>query len=193
MSENTSLSELISGVKGIEGLFLTAMPDCLLYDSWVSEDKNWAAEDVAIYFGDLIRSNREGLKALYAYSADMQVTIESSDVIVVLKEVRGDFVVGFVFDKSTPLGMIRLQVSKTVARILPTLPVIEVEKRSQGAKIMDYLERYSPDSHAVINRLVLQTGFSADKLKNPNDFNESEIEKLENAAKSILGVKELRL
>jgi predicted regulator of Ras-like GTPase activity (Roadblock/LC7/MglB family) len=193
MSENITLNSLISGIKGIEGLFLTAMPDCLLYDSWVSKEKSWSAEEVAVYFGDLIRSNREGLKALNAYSADMQVTIESSDLMVVLKEVRGDFVIGFVFDKSMPLGMIRLQVDKIVSRIMPTLPVIEVEKRSQGAKIMEYLNRYSPDSHAVINRLVLQTGLSKEKLTNPDLIDEHELKKLENAAMTILGVKELRL
>lgn len=193
MSENTSLSELISGTNGIRGLFLTAMPDCLLYDSWIHKENSWLAEEVAVYFGDLIRSNREGLKALNAYSADMLVTIESADIIVVLKEIRGDFVVGFVFDQATPLGMIRLQVNKLIARILPTLPIFEVENRAHGVKIMDYLERYSPDPHAVFNRLVLQTGFSLEKLKKPDTLNEEELEKLETAAKSILGVKELRI
>ena len=102
------LDEVVEGVPALRGLFVTLMPDCLLFDSWMRPDGDWTPEDVASYFGDLVRANREGLKSLRSWSADMQVTIESADALVVLKELRGDFVVSFVFDRETPLGMVRL-------------------------------------------------------------------------------------
>lgn len=75
----TDLQKAIDNVDFLHGVFVTMMPDCLLYDSWMKSDFDWVAEDIASYFGDLLRANREALKALQSWSSQMQVTIECGD------------------------------------------------------------------------------------------------------------------
>lgn len=52
----------VGDIPALRGAFVTAMPDCLLFDSWSREQEDWTVEDVASYFGDLVRANREGLR-----------------------------------------------------------------------------------------------------------------------------------
>ncbi len=93
MTTRTPIREVVADVPSLRGIFVTAMPDCLLFESWTRPEESWVPEDAASYFGDLVRANREGLRALQSWSAEMQVTIESADLLLVLRELRGDFVV----------------------------------------------------------------------------------------------------
>ena len=52
----TDMEKAVEGIAGLRGVFITLMPDCLLFDSWTREDR-WHAEDVASYFGDLVRDS----------------------------------------------------------------------------------------------------------------------------------------
>ena len=98
------IEQAVEEIPQLIGIFVTAMPDSLLFSSWVRQGTEWSAEDVAAYFDDLIRSNRQGLKALGSWSSEMQVTIESAESLVVLRELSADFVCGCVFERSAPLG-----------------------------------------------------------------------------------------
>ncbi|HMR09290.1 MAG TPA: carbon storage regulator, partial [Polyangiaceae bacterium] len=64
-------------------------------------------------FDEIERANREALKSLGSWSAEMQVTIESADLLLVLRELRNDFVVTFANHRTAALGMVRLQVKRT--------------------------------------------------------------------------------
>lgn len=192
MSE-TSLEETLERVPSLRGLFVTAMPDCLLFQSWMREGAEWSGEDVASYFGDLIRANREGLKALQAWSAEMQVTIEATDLLLVLREVSGDFVVGFVFDRSAPLGMIRLHVKMVLALLDELLPRIKPEQRPRGVRIAEFLLRYAPDAHTALQRAALRSGISVDLLRKPEQLPTQQIELFERSVCDILGLDALKL
>src|ERR1700742_3369919 len=110
------------------GVFADAMPDSLLFSPWVRPGTEGSAEDVAAYFGDLIRSNRQGLKALGSWSSEMQVTIEYAESLVVLRELSAAFVCGCVFERSAPLGMVRLRLKRLLERITHALPRVEAEE-----------------------------------------------------------------
>jgi len=186
------LDEVVRDVRGLQALFLTLMPDCLLFDAWIDRGRSeWAAEDVASYFGDLVRANREGLKALQAWSSDMQVTIESADTLVVLKEVRGDFVVSFVFDRNAPLGMVRLQVRRLLDRLDGMLPKVELHERSPAARALDFVQRYAPDPHATMLRMALKTGLSLEQLERPDALDEAQAQAVLEATKDILGLDQI--
>src|SRR3954464_6920373 len=103
-----AVKDAVNDVPALRAGFVTALPDCLLYDSWVRPEETWAAEDAASYFGDLVRANREGLRALKSWSAEMQVTIESADVLMIARERRGDFVVTLAFRRDVPWGRVGL-------------------------------------------------------------------------------------
>jgi predicted regulator of Ras-like GTPase activity (Roadblock/LC7/MglB family) len=187
----TNLDETVAGVTALRGLFITLMPDCLLFDSYVRPGSSFVAEDVASYFGDLVRANREGLKSLRSWSQDMQVTIESADTLVVLKELRGDFVASFVFDRDTPLGMVRLFVRRLLDRLEASLPDTEVTERPRAVRALEFVQRYAPDPHATLMRVALKSGLSMDALQKPESLDDAAADRIEDAAKDILGLEQL--
>lgn len=193
MLDDRYIERAAAEVPQLIGVFVTAMPDSLLFSSWVRSGTEWSAEDVASYFGDLVRANREGLKALGSWSSEMQVTIESAESLVVLRELSQDFVCGCVFERNAPLGMVRLHLKRLLERITTALPKVQVEDRPRGLRIMEFLDRYAPDPHAVTLRVSLRSGISLDELKSPASLNPDQIQRLEETACKILGVNQLSL
>lgn len=188
-----SLAQAVEGVPSLRGVFVTAMPDCLLYDSWTRPEESWSGEDVASYFGDLIRANREGLKALQAWSAEMQVTIESTDLLVVLRELASDLVVGFAFERSAPLGMVRLSVKRVLAVLEDTLPKVRPEQRPRAVRVAEFLARYAPDAHTALQRASLRSGVAFDALRQPETLSAAQADRFERAVTEILGLDALSL
>lgn len=187
------VASTVADVPQLRGLFITAMPDCLLFGSWVREGETWHPEDVAAYFGDLIRANREGLKALGSWSALMQVTIESADVLIILRELEGDFVAGFVFSRETPLGMVRLHIKRMTDRLQAQLPAFQVQERPRAVRVLEFLQRYAPDPHASLLRVSLQTGVPLETLARPEALAAEQLAAVERSIADILGIDELHL
>lgn len=191
MATSISLADTVAEVPALRALFVTAMPDCLLFDSWIRPEEGWSAEDTASYFGDLVRANREGLKALGSWSSEMQVTIESADVLLLLREVRGDFVVTFAFDRKVPLGMVRLHTKRVLERLVGVLPALEVEQRPRGVRIIEFVHKYAPDPHAILHRLSLRSGIELERLRKPDGLEPKQVDTLEAIVKNLLGLESL--
>ena len=187
------LRSAAEGIGSLRAIFQTAMPDCLLYAAWLQPGVDWNAEDVASYFGDLVRSNREALKSIGSWSSQMQVTIESGDTLVVLREVDEHFVLGCVFDRAAPLGMVRLHVSRLLERVAEGLPKVELHEKPRAVRVVEFLRRYAPDPHAVLMRVSLRTNLPMELLKQPERLDETRTRRLEEAARQILGIDELRI
>lgn len=188
-----NLSHSVDDIPSLRAVFVTAMPDCLLYDSWVRTDSSWRAEEVASYFGDLFRANREGLKALGSWSADMQVTLESPEHLILLRELSSDFVCACVFERDAALGMVRLHLQRLLERVKVSLPRFEVAQRPRGVRIVEFLHRYAPDPHAVLLRIALRTQLPMEDLDRPEDLGDGQVAKLEATACEILGLQALNL
>ncbi|MEZ4372160.1 MAG: hypothetical protein R3B07_15105 [Polyangiaceae bacterium] len=189
----TQLADIVTGIPSLRGVFVTAMPDCLLYDSWCRPEEEWIGEDVASYFGDLVRANREGLKSLGAWSSEMQVTIESGNILLVLRELATDFVVALAFERNAPLGMIRLHVKRLADSLLDYLPKVAPEDRPRGVRVTEFLMRYAPDSHAAMRRVALRTGIPIATLEQPADLSTEQVALLETAVRDILGLEALNI
>ncbi len=187
------LAHAVEDIPSLRAVFVTAMPDCLLYDSWLRADSDWKVEEVAAYFGDLFRANREGLKSLGSWSADIQVTLESPDHLILLKELSADFVCACVFERGAALGMVRLHLQRLVERVRSNLPKFEVTERPRGVRILEFLNRYAPDPHAVLLRISLRTRLPLERLEQPEDLDEAGVRQLEETACEILGLKSLNL
>ncbi|MCG8460715.1 MAG: hypothetical protein MI919_30905 [Holophagales bacterium] len=187
------LAQIVADVPHLRAVFITVMPDCLLFDSWVRGDTAWSADQVASYFGDMIRANREGLKALDAWSADIQLTVEAPEHLIVLKELAHDFVCTCVFDQQAALGMVRLHTKRIHERVEVILPKFEVEERPRAVRIVDFLHRYAPDPHAVMLRVALRTGLDRSLLEQPHALAPEQVSSVEEAACNILGLRELNL
>ena len=190
MSE-LELGGVASEVASLRAILVTAMPDCLLVNSWLRGDEEWMVEEVATYFGDLVRSNRSALKSLGSWSSEMQVTIESADALILLSEIDEHFVCGCVFERGVPLGMARLQVRRLLEHARAGLPKVSAEERPRAVRVIDFLHRYAPDPHAVMMRLSLRAHLSMDLLRDPSALTPEQTVALENAAKAILGLETL--
>lgn len=188
-----SLHDIVADVPSMRGVFITAMPDCLLYDAWTRPNEQWVPEEAASYFGDLVRANREGLKALQAWSAEMQVTIESANLLLVIRELRADFLVTLAFDRNAPLGMVRLHTKRILDRLDVVLPKLDVKERPRGVRIMEFLQKYAPDPHAALQRVSLRTGLELEALRQPEALDAGSVEILEETVKDILGLDKLAL
>lgn len=188
-----NLKDMVAGVPSLRAVFVTAMPDCLLFDSYTAPDETWSADEAASYFGDLVRANRQGLKALKSWSSEMQVTIESSDVLLVLRELRGDFVVTLAFRRDVPLGMVRMYTKQLVERLDESLPKLEAKARPRAVRVREFLEKYAPDAHAALARVALRTGLPLEQLRRPEGLDETQTERFETAVKDILGLDALAL
>lgn len=121
------LSSIAVDVPGLLALLLVRIPDDLVHDSWIVDGADWQADEIARDFGDLYRRNREGLKALSSRSSDLQVTLESPEHRIILREVRSDFVYACIFERDAPLGRVRLVVRRLEERLADFLPTVEVE------------------------------------------------------------------
>ena len=187
------LVHAIEDIPSLRAVFVTAMPDCLLYDAWVRSDSSWRAEEVAAYFGDLFRANREGLKALGSWSAEMQITLESPEHLILLRELSSDFICACVFERDAALGMVRLHLQRLLERVEATLPSFEMERRPRGVRVIEFLERYAPDPHAVLLRVSLRARLPMERLDHPEALDESEVHQLEATACEILGLEALNL
>jgi hypothetical protein len=131
--EQLSLATLIADIPSLRGVFVTSMPECSLYQSWSSPSEQWDTEQAGKYFGDLVRSNTSALKSLGAAPENMVVTIESGDLLIVLRCVKR-FAIGVLFHRNTPLGLVRLHVGKIVGRLESGLPDIQVKDASRAAR-----------------------------------------------------------
>lgn len=192
-NDRLALAPLVQDVSGIRALIITVMPDCLMFDAWAHEEEAFAAEEVASYFGDLVRANREGLRALSSLSDEMQVTIEAGDRLVILRELPGDFVAGIVMKSDTPLGMVRLHVKRLLERLTEVLPSFKPEERPKSVRVLDYLRRYAPDPHAALLRVSLRTGLPMDLLHHPESLNDNQTDAVAASVRDLLGLEELHV
>jgi hypothetical protein len=123
----------------------------------------------------------------------MQVTIESSELLLILRELSSDFVVGFIFEHGTPLGMVRLHVKRVLLLLQEILPRIEPEERPRAVRIAEFLTRYAPDTHTALHRAALRSGIALDVLRTPEYLAPSQVELFERSVCDILGLESLNL
>jgi hypothetical protein len=191
---NATLAAAAAELHSLQACLVVAMPDCLLFSSWMRKDMQWAAEDAAGYFGDLIRANRRGLKAIGAWSGEMQVTIEANEALVILRELDESFACCAMFDKETPLGMVRLQLKMLLGRVGALLPKTGLEERPRGVRLIEFLERYAPDPHAVLLRVSTRTGLPVEMLRDEaHKLTEAQVAEVEQTAKKILGLEQINI
>lgn len=189
MTFEDKLRAVFNDTPALRGVFVTAMPDCLLFTHWQRENERWIAEEAAAYFGDLVRANREALRALSSWSSDMQVTIESRDVLLVIREINANFVVACAFEKNAALGMVRMYVRRVLSVLEELLPKIEQKQLPRSVRILEFLDRYAPDAHAVRHRVALRTGIPFETLQSDAAaLNEAQVGALEEAVCDILGL-----
>lgn len=187
------IGDLADELPTLRAVLVTAMPDCLLFDHWRRQDVEFSADQAAAYFGDLIRANHAGLKSMESWSKKMQVTVEADDLLIVIREIRDNFVVTAVFEAGSPLGMVRLFVDRILGIVDATLPKLQTQSRPKSVKLVEFLRKYAPDPHAVLKRASLRSGIPLSQLRAPAEMSDVQVENLEEVAKDLLGLEHIHL
>lgn len=61
----------------------------------------------------------------------------------------------------------------------------------RAARLLEFLRRYAPDPHVTLLRLSLRTGIPLDQLDRPEELNESQVEKLADSVRDMIGQEQL--
>lgn len=187
----TWLEEICTKDHSLNGLVITQLPNCFTWDSW--QKIEFDCEDIAAYFGDMIKAQRNACQTISPVIEDIRLTIETEQFTILAIEISNHFAAIFIFDANIPLGMARLLLKRFRPIILEKLPTENVVERSQGERIMEFVKRYSPDAHTVVMRVSLQTRIPLDILENPATLSDEQIKKLERSVKAILGINNINL
>lgn len=100
----------------------------------------------------------------------------------------------------TSLGDIRTTFDRLVGErpgtadpIREARPTKEGERRPRGLRVVEFLQRYAPDPHAVLLRTSLRSGLSMESLNQPQDLTEQQVAHLERTACDLLGLESLNI
>ena len=128
------IESIVSGIKGLSGVVVVTLPDCLLYSAWQNHKATWDAEIAGAYFGQLLTSGTDGLRSVDGWQGLDTLTVEMETGLTTLRRtVDKAFVVGYVFERNTALGWIRLNVNRTFGEIQTRLHT-HVEEAGLGAE-----------------------------------------------------------
>lgn len=118
----SQIEDVLQPVDGLRALIITVSPDNLLYDYWSREDLVGSPDESATFFGDLLRAHFEALETIHVPRGDIQITMETGDYVVVLKNMRDAYVVTFVFQREMPFGVVRMLSRQICELLLLQLP-----------------------------------------------------------------------
>jgi predicted regulator of Ras-like GTPase activity (Roadblock/LC7/MglB family) len=102
------IARVALGAPALHEVFIVSTPDCLLVRSWARSGR-FNTEDTAVHLGSLFRASQDLLVAVGSSPRPTTITVEADQHLVLLSNVSPDIVAGFVFDKSAPLGLARVQ------------------------------------------------------------------------------------
>jgi predicted regulator of Ras-like GTPase activity (Roadblock/LC7/MglB family) len=196
-----NLAAAAQGVPALQGIFVITMPDCLLFDSYVLPSMQEASDDIAALFGEILRNQREALKLLGGWSSSLQITVESSDRLLHLREIQDNFLIVFSFEAHLPIGMARLFGRRIIEELhnqlqefyAPSSSPSLSDEQPRAARILEYLKLYAPDPHASMMRLALRTGIPLEHLEVPSSLSAQALAQVEEAVCDILGIDQLSL
>ena len=185
------LTEAAAQVEHLECVVIIRLPDCT---GWAEYSRGGLdTGEIAAYFGDIARANRNALKIVGEHEPDLGLILETGTRLVLCRDLSPRFVIAAVFANQLPLGLARMRLKALAKATLAHLPTDDVAQKSRAERILDFLTRYAPDPHTVPLRLSLQTGIALDALHAPGDLDPRQTERLEAAARSLLGLEHLRI
>lgn len=189
------LALAIQGIPSLRGVFVTALPECLLFDALLSEEHQdtKSVEEVAMLFGELLQTNQRTLQLLGAQQPHAQLLVEHQEMLFCIRPLPFQFALGIIYEPDVPLGLVRVFASQIAGHITSQLEDIARQAGSRGGVLLDYALGHLPEPSTVLRRLSLRTGIPMDTLHQPALLSEKETELLEGAVCDILGVEHIEL
>lgn len=114
------IARVALGAPALHEVFIVSTPDCLPVKSW-ARVKRSQPEEASVHLGNLVRTARDTLAAVGAAKTPLSITVEAEDGLVLLTRLSDELVAGFVFDRSAPLGLVRVQARQLTDQLRATL------------------------------------------------------------------------
>ena len=109
------------GAPALQQVVVVSLPECLPVKAW---SRGAARDDdaSAAHLGSAFRAATDGISVLGIQGAVGGVTIETEDALVNVVPLTADAAAAFVFDRSAPLGLVRIQVRQLSDHLRGLLP-----------------------------------------------------------------------
>ncbi len=110
------IAKVALGAPALHEVFIVSTPDCLLVRSWARSGRP-GVDETAVHLGGMFRASQDLLNALGSSPRPQTITIEADHHLLLLANVTPDMIAGFVFDKTAPLGLVRVQAKQLTDHI----------------------------------------------------------------------------
>lgn len=107
-SAREDLGRVALGAPALKEVFIVSIPDCLLIKSWARAGRT-NEEETAVQLGSVFRASVTALTTAVGSEAVEGVTVEARDTLIRLEQVTPGMMAAFVFERSAPLGLMRVQ------------------------------------------------------------------------------------
>lgn len=111
------------GAPALQQVVVVSLPDCLLVKQWARGDEV-DADASAVHLGNLFRVAQDSLRGIALRGAEL-LTVETTDAVVMIVGLTAEAAAGFIFDKSAPLGLLRVQARQLATHLESMVPSLE--------------------------------------------------------------------
>lgn len=96
------------GAPALKEVFIVSIPDCLLIKSWARAERT-NEEETAVQLGTVFRASITALATAVGSESIEGVTVEAKSALIRLEYVTAGMMAAFVFERTAPLGLMRVQ------------------------------------------------------------------------------------
>lgn len=131
--KRVELDRIAVGAPALQAVFLITRPEGELVRAW-SRAPSGALKEHASTFNELFADAALALGSFGTGTETTGLMVESEDRLLVMESLSIGVVAGFVFDRSAPIGLVRLQVRQLSVRIRRDLLQSVIEDRAQDSE-----------------------------------------------------------
>jgi predicted regulator of Ras-like GTPase activity (Roadblock/LC7/MglB family) len=115
------IGRIALGAPALQQVVLVSLPDCLPVKQW-TRGEGRDSEAAAAHMGSLFRQAVDTARAAAARGKAQSITVETDDAVLMVTPLGPDAAAGFVFDRSAPLGLIRMQARQLSGHLAAIVP-----------------------------------------------------------------------
>ena len=103
-----SIGRIAQKAPTLKDLIVLSMPDCLLIEGWSASGADIGM--LASLMGSIVHAGRQTAQGTTGRANPEMITIETPDGLIIVVPMGKDFAAGFVYERSTTLGLARIQI-----------------------------------------------------------------------------------
>ncbi len=114
------IRRIVQGAPALKELVIASLPDCLLVEQW-SRSQSHEPEQAAAQVGMLFNQSQDTLRSMGPTAGARLITIEADDGLILICRIGRSVAAAFLFDRTAPLGLVRIQARQLAEGLRTTL------------------------------------------------------------------------